>query len=132
MKFGAKTLVNAVAVMLALPLPTAVIVVVAAIEGENVITPVGSADHVHGWLGMVVPPESFTTQLALTCRPSVCSVVKELGLSVAEPGICFTRIETDESVTPPVVALTLTTSPVWLVAAADVARPAASIPSTTL
>src|SRR5437867_306757 len=95
-KFCPKVLVNAVAVMVTLLLPTAVIVVVAANVGENVITPVASVDQVQGWLGMVVAPESFTTQLALTCRPRVWNVENELGLRVAELGICFTRIEIEE------------------------------------
>src|SRR5688572_24480014 len=126
MKFGAKTLMNAVALIVVLPLPIAVTFVVAAVVGLNDTTPGVTALQTHGWLGIVVPPESSTMQLAVTERPIVAIGSNELGFSTADAGNCRVR-RSVESFCPSISARILTTIPVWLDAVSDCARPPASM-----
>src|SRR5258707_326412 len=118
--------------MVVLPLPAAVIVVVFAVAGLKVTTFAVSELQLQGWLGIVSLAESRTTHDACTLRPIAVRVPNELGSRSAKRGTCRTTMLRDESVTPPVAARTFTVTPVALVRAIAVARPAASMPSTAL
>src|SRR3989441_9914517 len=89
--------------MVAVPLPTAVTVVVWAVTGFTETTPGVRALQLQGWFGIVSPAASVATQVACTERPNAVSALNELGMIATLAGTSCT-VAVRESDTPLPVA----------------------------